>query len=274
MTRDDATGLTRRDMLRMGAGALLACGLWPGRLARGEAPASGDFSFIAVNDLHLRDEQCVPWFENVVKQMKSSAPKAEFCLLGGDQADNGRPEQLAHVREIFSRLGMPLYAVVGNHDYLVDNTRGPYESIFPAQINYSFEHAGWQVLALDTTQGTDSLNTVISPVTLRWMDGHLPKLDPSKPLIVLTHFPMGRDVFTRPRNADDLLNRLLGFNLQAIFSGHYHGYTERVVRHATLTTDKCCSRVRANHDGTREKGWFVCEAAGGRVSRKFVVFNA
>ena len=266
--------LTRREMLRLGAGTLLAWGLWPGRLAAGASPPTTDFSFIAVNDLHFRDAGCVGWFERVVAQMKASAPKAEFCLLGGDLADEGKTEQLESVREIFGKMGMPVHSVVGNHDYLEDNTRAAYESLFPAQINYLFEHRGWQVLALDTTEGTKALNTVISPVTLGWLDERLPGLDRVRPTILLTHFPLGQFVIGRPRNADDLLNRCLDLNLQAVFSGHFHGFTERTSHHATLTTDRCCSRVRANHDGTKEKGWFVCEASAGQVSRRFVVFNA
>ena len=31
----------------------------------------------------------------------------------------------------------------------------------------------------------------------------------------------------RPLNADDVLARLLEFNLGAVFCGHFHGYTER-----------------------------------------------
>ena len=78
----------------------------------------------------------------------------------------------------------------------------------------------------------------------------------------------------RPRNADDLLNRFLEFNLSAAFCGHYHGLTERTLRAATITTDRCCSRVRGNHDGSKEKGWFVCRAtASGEVTRRFVEFE-
>ena len=37
----------------------------------------------------------------------------------------------------------------------------------------------------------------------------------------------GRHVPMRPLNADDVLARLLEFNLGAVFCGHFHGYTER-----------------------------------------------
>jgi hypothetical protein len=83
---------------------------------------------------------------------------------------------------------------------------------------------------------------------------------------------LGGLVPMRPVNADALLQRLTTHNVQAIFSGHFHGFTERHLRETTLTTDRCCSRVRNNHDGSKEKGWFVCQASHGRVTRQFVEF--
>ena len=145
-----AATFTRRQWLRLGAGALLSLGVWPGRLRGEDAPAHGDFDFIAVNDLHALEPACRPWFDKVVRQMKASAPNAECCLLGGDLADNGTPAQLTTIKEAFSALGIPCHAVVGNHDYLSDTDRSAYEQIFPGQINYTFDQRGWQIIAVST----------------------------------------------------------------------------------------------------------------------------
>ncbi|MGB8464260.1 MAG: metallophosphoesterase, partial [Terrimicrobiaceae bacterium] len=152
--------------------------------------------------------------------------------------------------------------------------RRPYEQIFGNQLNYAFEHGGWQFIGLDTTDGIEWQNTTISPTTLSWLDENLPKLDRRRPTILFTHFPLGVGVSMRPLNADDVLERFLEFNLSAVFCGHYHGLTERNLRAATITTDRCCSRVRGNHDGSKEKGWFVCRATElGEVTRQFVEFK-
>jgi hypothetical protein len=37
-----------------------------------------------------------------------------------------------------------------------------------------------------------------------------------------------------------------------------------------LTTNRCCSNSRNNHDGSPEKGYFLCHAKGGKVSHRFV----
>ena len=252
----------------------MALGLWPKRLFGQDRREAGDFTFIAVNDLHFHDDACQPWFDKVVAQMKRSAPKAEFCLLGGDLADAGASRQLSGVRDAFSKLTIPIYAVPGNHDYLTETDRAAYERIFPRQSNYHFEHRGWQVVGLDTTEGTKSKGTVVSDATLRWLDQNVPQLDPHKPTLLFTHFPLNVFVFGCPLNSAAVLQRCASLNLQAIFSGHFHGFTEFPFAEAIMTTDRCCSRVRENHDGTPQKGWFVCRATNGRVSRRFVEFQA
>jgi Icc-related predicted phosphoesterase len=265
--------LTRREWLRLSAGALLSLGLWPGRLRGADATAHDDFTFIAVNDLHALEEACRPWFDEVVRQMKASAPTAEFCLLGGDLAENGTPAQLTLIKDSFSALGIPCHAVVGNHDYQLATDRSAYERIFPEQINSSFTHRGWQIIGLDSSEGTKAKETRISATTLAWLDQNLSKLDNRRPTILFTHFPLGDSVWARPFNADDLLERCYGFNLQAVFCGHFHGFTERKLGHSIITTDRCCARVRQNHDGTPEKGWFVCQAVNGEIKRRFVEFH-
>jgi hypothetical protein len=267
-----SAALSRREWLRLSAGALLSLGVWPGRLRGADAPASRDFTFIAVNDLHALEAACRPWFDDVVRQMKASAPTAEFCLLGGDLAENGTPAQLTLIKDSFSALGIPCHAVVGNHDYQSATDRSAYEQIFPDQINYSFAHRGWQIIGLDSSEGTKAKGTRISATTLTWLDQNLPKLDLHRPTILFTHFPLGDSVWARPLNADDLLERCYGLNLQAVFCGHFHGFTERPFRQSIITTDKCCARVRSNHDGSPEKGWFVCQALNGGIKRRFVEF--
>lgn len=267
--------LSRREMLRLGAGTLLSLGLWPGRLGASESGSFGqDFTFIAVNDLHYYEDACRPWFENVVRQMRASAPDAELCLLGGDLSDDGTTEQLIAVRETFSKLAIPVYSVIGNHDCLTDSDRTAYERLYPGRLNYWFEHRGWQIVGLDSTQGRRATEVPIQPATFKWLNGNLAKLQPSRPTILLTHFPLGQGMPARSVNADELLGHFLDFNLRAVFCGHYHGFSETRFHSASITTDRCCSRVRKNHDLSPQKGWFVCRTVRGEVERRFVAFVA
>jgi 3',5'-cyclic AMP phosphodiesterase CpdA len=206
-----------------------------------------------------------------------------MVLIVGDLADNGHAAQEAAQRDIFDTLGVPYHVVPGNHDHLTDDDRSGYDAIFGKFLNYTFDHNGWRFIALDTTQGVQYQDTTIQPATLNWLDENLPKFDKSQPTIVFTHFPMGPHVPYRPTNSDALLERLKPFNIQAIFDGHFHGFTERFFKWDPptkrsfdafpITTDKCCALKRWNHDGTKEKGYFLCQAKDGRLTREFVEVN-
>jgi predicted phosphodiesterase len=265
-----STPVSRRELLRLSAGSLLALGLWPGALRAEGAGNPETFSFIAVNDFHFQSERCGRWFEKVVRQMKAITPKPAFCLFSGDYSEHGTTAEMAAARDAFKDLGVPFYGVIGNHDFSSGQNRTEYDALFPGTLNYAFEAGGWQWIGLDTTEGRKALGTSIQPHTLAWLDEHLPRLDKKRPTVIFTHFPLGPFTPSRPGNADALLERLIGHNLQAVFSGHFHGFTERTLGAVTLTTDRCCAISRANHDGTPEKGYFLCEAKAGRISRSFV----
>ncbi|HEX3147339.1 MAG TPA: metallophosphoesterase [Gemmataceae bacterium] len=261
--------ISRRELLRRSPAALLAAGLWPGTLAAGDATTDA-FSFLAVNDLHSLDKKCHPWFEKVVKQMAGHAEKPAFLLISGDLADGGTAEQIAAVKEIFGGLKLPMYTVPGNHDFTPKQERKAYDDLFPDRLNYAFDHGGWQFIALDTTEGTKAQDTKIAAETLNWLDGQLPKLDKKKPLVVFTHFPLGEGVKMRPKNAEEVLKRFLPFNLRAVYSGHFHSFTEKKAGNVVLTTNRCCAFSRGNHDGTKEKGYFLVATKDGKLERTFV----
>jgi 3',5'-cyclic AMP phosphodiesterase CpdA len=264
---------SRRTFLRgLSAGALLSLGLWPGCAspeARKKSAELQPFRFIVVNDTHYVSPECGPWLEKVVQQMRTHQD-AEFCLHLGDLTDKGERAHMATVRDIFQGLKLPFYVQIGNHDYLKDTDREAYEAIFPKRLNYAFEHRGCQFVGLDTSEGTHYEKTKIGDETFRWVDEHLPRLNKSKPTVLFTHFPLGESVNYRPANAEELLKRFLAFNLEAAFSGHFHGFTERKFRETTLTTNKCCALKRGNHDGTKEKGYFICTADEQGIRREFV----
>lgn len=265
--------ITRRQLLRASASALLAASLWPGRLDAADADAP-PLRFIVINDLHYIDDVCGQFFKRLVQQLKATDPPADLCILAGDLSDHGTEAELGPLKEIFDALGMPVYVVPGNHDLQKPNDdRTVYDKLHPGRLNYTFEHKGWQFVGLDSTEGTKSKVT-IQPPTLKFLDETLPKLDGRKPTIVFTHFPLGPDTPMRPPNADAVLERFKEHNLVATYGGHHHGFTERKVGKTVMVTNACCSLKRNNHDKTAAKGYFVCEADGPAIRRKFVEFAA
>jgi 3',5'-cyclic-AMP phosphodiesterase len=258
--------LSRRELMHLGAGALLAARLWPGAVDADP----GDFHFLVVNDTHWTDRDGAGWFERLAKQMKSHAEKPELVLLAGDLSENGTPEQLGPMRDFCKELGLPVHVVPGNHDYRTAEDRKPYDQLFPGRLNYHFTHRGWQFVALDSTEGWRYLGTLVQEPTLKWLDETMPRLDRKRPTIVFTHFPLGPGVRMRSGNGLDVLDRFKAYNLRAVFSGHFHSATERQVRDVILTTNWCCSYASRNHDGLPQKGYLLCQAKAGEVTRTFV----
>jgi hypothetical protein len=249
---------------------LLAAGCWPGRLLGAAGPVAEQMRFVVANDFHHSNRECDAWFEKVFRQIGAHENVA-FCAGLGDLADRGRPESLEAIRRLSEHAGVPFHPVPGNHDNDLESTTRIYDQIFPGHLNYHWTHAGWQFVAIDTTDGKAWGNTRVSAETLAWLDRTLPGLERERPTVLLTHFPLTPIRELCPVNAESVLERFVNFNLRAAFSGHYHGQT-RVQRGAcTLVTDVCCSRVAENHDGTQQKGYWLCDAGSdGTVNRTFV----
>ena len=223
--------VSRREVIRLTSAALL---LSPWSAIAEDA----SFEFIAVNDTHYIDDACHPFQGNVVRQMRATAPKAAFVCHAGDVSDGGTTEALSAIRDLYREAELPMHPVPGNHDFISDGDRTGYDAAFPGKLNYAFVHQGWQFIALDTTQGTDYLNTNVSAETLAWLDQQITKLDLKTPTFAFTHFPLGEGVEMRPLNADAVIERLLKLNLKWVHSGHWHGESKHVADAATLTTSR------------------------------------
>lgn len=277
----DVRKVSRRDALKhLSAGSLLASGLLSGPMAAA-APLSspaGGFRFATINDTHYQTSACGEWLRAVVDRIQEEKP--DFCLHLGDLVDVGDRECFAAVRELFDRLDVPVYPVPGNHDYTLAESRREYDECFPGRTNYTFEHAGWQFIGLDTTEKLLWHDTQISAATMTWLDEKLAGVDRNRPLVVFTHFPLAVDfplipagaptnIRMQPVNAAELLGKFRGYNLQGVLSGHFHGFTEQQFDTATVATHRCCGRIVENHDGTTEKGFMVYTADKGRLSRRF-----
>src|SRR5262249_24352132 len=163
-----------------------------------------------------------------------------------------------------------VYYVPGNHDYLTPDDRKAYDDLCPKSLNYHFDHGTWQFGGIDSTEGKKFMNSAVHKDALTYVECALPKLHRKKPTVLFTHFPLGPNPLQRPTNAEEWLARCKGHNLRAVFNGHYHALTERAVGEVVLTTNRCCAISRSNHDGSPEKGYFLCHAKGGKVGHTFV----
>jgi hypothetical protein len=264
----------RRDALGRLAG-LLAAGLWPGALRAEAAPAAaraGEIVFAAPNDFHHDEPACDPWFEALFRQI-GSHPGLQLCLGVGDLAHRGKRASFEAIARLSRLANVPFLPVAGNHDCDVTGDTSLYAEIFPGRLNYTTVQQGWQFVAIDTTAGTAWEKTVTTAATLTWLDGALATLDPRRPTILFTHFPLLPPAKHCILNAEEVLTRFGPFNLRLVLTGHYHAKTTVRRGPYELVTNVCCSRVAGNHDGSTEKGYWLCRgSAAGQVTREFVPF--
>jgi 3',5'-cyclic AMP phosphodiesterase CpdA len=264
-----ADRLSRRDFLKRSGLALAAAGLGIGSSCA-QQNQSG-FSFLALNDTHYRDEECAEYFRGAFAWIREHA-QYDFALVCGDLATAGKVEELQGMKAALELLGKPSYPVKGNHD-ASEGDRSWLQVFGPDRINYRFDHGGWTFLGLDTTDDGKSSNVAASQATIDWIKQALVEIPPERPLVALTHFPLGELVPMRLTNADDVLALFDGHNLKHVFSGHFHGLSDRKHNNVVLTTCRCLSFSRGNHDGSPQKGFYQCHVKGEELTYEFVEYK-
>jgi 3',5'-cyclic AMP phosphodiesterase CpdA len=248
--------------------------------------ASEAFTFAVLNDLHYMTPEDRPWLEKLIRQVNDIAG-VELVLVLGDLAEDGTHAELSAAREILGGLKAPWYVVPGNHDGPPNRPLGSgaaglrdYEALFPGRRNYSFMHKAWQFVGLDTTNGSGYMLLPIPAETKDFARQAAASLDRAAPTILFTHMPLDPKVRFSSAEGHELLEILSPLNLRIVFSGHFHGLTEAFApapkqSHVKLLTNRCCSRTRELHDGSKLRGFFRCQAnADQSVKFEFVPIAA
>ncbi len=264
--------IDRRQFLKCTALGLLATSLGSSACA-GDNPQDASFNFIVVNDTHYKDDNCAAYLRAAFEQM-TERHRFDFVLVAGDVSTMGKPEELTAFRNITKEcLPVPVHCVLGNHDCPGPDRRAWVETYGMDSVNFSFDHKGWTFLGIDTTDRGKSSDVVVSPETLAWIRNTLRSTPSRRPLVLFGHHPLAEGVHYRVVNADEILNLFAAHNLRHVFNGHFHGLTEKKSGSVNLTTNRCLSFSRGNHDGSKEKGYFLARAADGNVTYEFVEFK-
>ena len=99
---------------------------------------SATIRIAAAGDVHCSPanrEQTIAAFERL-------GSSADLLLLAGDLTTHGEPEQAAILAEARSRIDMPVYAVLGNHDHHVGGAEALTRALAEADITVlEHEHA-------------------------------------------------------------------------------------------------------------------------------------
>jgi hypothetical protein len=193
--------MQRRDFLRclgvgLGAGFLLRHFPGPARIeAAGQDPLL-PASIALLADAHLKDGNPARpealALARAVAEIQELKPAPLLALFAGDLAHQGDPRALALGREILSELPAPLLAVMGEGDGLPEGA-GPWRRLF-GNPWFSNIYPDFQVLGVHTAwcPGPGGPVFQLGEAGRRCLAQELGRLEPDKPLIILSHAPLTR----------------------------------------------------------------------------------
>ena len=177
------------------------------------APQQMPFSFVVLGDLHGRTET----LQMLPSRLSSLADRPLWLMLVGDLTQSGNLSEYHAVCAALEDVGLPVYAIPGDHD-LRDNGLRWFTRLFGPAFS-SFSYAGIRFLLLDTSTGLLDERQGI------WLSQ---ELDANGRKLVFTHFPLfdprgkGAQLISPP--PPQLAARLAAGGVEATFSGHIHMY--------------------------------------------------
>jgi Icc protein len=204
-------------------------------------------SFVHISDTHLgasadysrHGQRSWPCAERVVEIINGLPVRPDFVVHTGDVVTEPDPAAYQLAAQLFSRLGVPIYYVNGNHDTTRDIRRhlpmGPIEMLGadPDRLFYRFRVKGYEFMVLDA-RAPDELDPhgLMPRDQLETMHRLLNEDGP--PTVVFGHFPVvpmnsvWMDAYMRVINWEDL-HRVLAnavSRLRGYFHGHVHQNTQ------------------------------------------------
>lgn len=226
-----------------------------------EHPPASDFSFAQAADVHITDTKSVEILNDAVDAINAD-PRIAFSVWLGDLTQNSTADEMALARMGLDRLRRPRYTLRGNHDLRDDI----YQREFGA-LSYTFEHAGWKFIMLDTNPGD---RTPLDAERMDWLRGVLAETDPAQPLVLCTHHPLAPGASLRLAGADEVLALFAGHNLKAVLGAHHHGNHEEMVEGVLFTGTSCLATTRTNFDGSTMRGYRLFHCTEDAITTEFV----
>ena len=178
-----------------------------------------------------------------VREVAALRPAPDIVVLTGDLVDFGLAEEYAHLNALLAPLGMPIYAIPGNHDER-EAMRAAFgqRGYFPASgfLHYAVDDWPLRLVALDTVipgQGGGEL----CAERLAWLDRALAARAEAPTLILMHHppFPTGIEHMDaiglrQPSGFAAVLERHP--QVQAVLCGHLHRTIQAQVGGRRVTT--------------------------------------
>lgn len=188
--------MKRREFLKkligLGIGAAFTFDALPfPRPAEAEGPA---LRLALLADAHLKDGNLARpearALARAVAEIRTLRPAPDLILFAGDLAHDGDPRALALGKEILSDLPAPLLLVQGEGDGRAGSGTTWSRLFGEPRFADAFQRVNVLGLPLALRPSAYGPVFVLEKAEGRWLAGALARLDPARPLIILSHAPL------------------------------------------------------------------------------------
>lgn len=177
---------------------------------------TGTFRFALLSDI----QEAIDRVQDIYTRMNAD-PTIEFVVCAGDLTSQGTPDQLQRFQRELTKLNVPYFATLGNHE-LGTGGGEPFQRLF-GRANFRFVHRGMQFTFIDSGSAT------LDPRVYDWLSGWL---DEGKDRVhaVLMHIPpldpvgSRNGAFADRDEAAKLLAKLAAGGVDMTLYGHIHTF--------------------------------------------------
>lgn len=187
-------------------------------MATETAVFAGSFRIVQISDAHIQSTgEHVQHLQSIVSEINALPTKPDLVLSTGDYTNIGAPIEYEMYRDLLSKLTMPVYHAIGNHEVKWSSWgKAGNEQFLHQKLYYSFNHKGIHFIAIDSTVWL-SHNSFIDPQQLKWLAEDLKKTGKSMPVVLFYHHCPNYIM-----NGPAFLNLLRPYNVKLALVGHEH----------------------------------------------------
>ena len=144
-------------------------------MQKNQTPCS--LTWVHVGDLHITAEHEANYqdFRSIIESINAQLiGQIDFCVLPGDNADDGTAGQYASIRAGLDTLEVPTYIIPGDHDRKPGNLDAFYRGLDAARLPFSVSMAGYRCIFLDVvSDGSGGPDFALGGEQLRWLEAEL-----------------------------------------------------------------------------------------------------
>ena len=138
---------------------------------------SGSLSWVHIGDLHISTAQSPNYadFLAIIGSINTQlAEQIDFCILPGDNADDGSSAQYALIREGLDGLKIPVHILPGDHDRKAGHLRDFYHVLEAPRLPFALSACGYRCIFLDmVSAGRGGADFALGEAQLRWLEAEL-----------------------------------------------------------------------------------------------------